>query len=286
MSGPPVVVVREPGRSALFVIVREPFEIGRGGSGLLVDDPRVSRHHLELRPDGADGVIVEDLGSANGTTLDGRLLSGAEKLGPGATLRIGDTIIKRAPSSTWGEGTVTIVFSDIESSTAQAQSYGDARWFEILAAHNEIVRHALAAHGGEEVKAQGDGFMLAFSSARNAVRCMIQVQREITAMGRSAPDPAIRIRFGAHTGEAIVDDDGDLFGYHVNAAARIADQADGGEILVSSLVREIVEARGDLRFGEPRTARLKGFSGEWTMHPVLWDTDLDDDPNPTVPADI
>lgn len=282
MSGPPVVVVREPGRSALFVIVREPFEIGRGGSGLLVDDPRVSRHHLELRPDGSDGVIVEDLGSANGTTLDGRPLSGAETLSPGAVLRIGDTIIRRAPSSTWGEGTVTIVFSDIESSTEQAQNYGDERWFEILAAHNEIVRRALASHGGEEVKAQGDGFMLAFPSARNAVRCMIQVQREISATGRESLDRPIRIRFGAHTGEAIVDDDGDLFGYHVNAAARIADQADGGEILVSSLVREIVEARGDLRFGEPRTAQLKGFSGEWTLHPVLWEPD----PDPSVPADI
>ena len=65
-------------------------------------------------------------------------------------------------------------------------------------------------------------------------------------------------------------DDGDLCGKHVVIAARVANAAHGGEILVSSLVREIVEARGDLRFGDARTVELKGLGGSWTVHPIVW----------------
>jgi adenylate cyclase len=72
-----------------------------------------------------------------------------------------------------------------------------------------------------------------------------------------------------HTGEVIRQND-DLLGRHVHIAARVGNAAQGGEILVSSLVREIVDARGDLRFGDSRTLVLKGLTGEWTLHPVLW----------------
>ena len=99
---------------------------------------------------------------------------------------------------------------------------------------------------------------------------MTEVQRALQAHARSKPTEAIRIRVGLHTGEVIQDDDGDLFGKHVVLAARIANEAKGGEILVSSLVREIVDARGDLRFGQPRTVELKGIVGTHTVHSVLW----------------
>ena len=95
---------------------------------------------------------------------------------------------------------------------------------------------------------------------------MIDAQREVS----SGLD--IRIRVGAHTGEAIADETGDLFGYHVNLAARIANEASGGEILVSSLLKEIVEARGDFAFGEPRRAELKGLTGSFLLYPVSWET--------------
>jgi class 3 adenylate cyclase len=100
---------------------------------------------------------------------------------------------------------------------------------------------------------------------------MTEVQRALQSLARSRPTEAVRIRIGLHTGEAIQDDDGDLFGKHVVLAARIANEAGGGEILVSSLVREIVDARGDLQFGEPRTVELKGIAGNHTVHPVRWD---------------
>lgn len=305
MSDSPVVVVREPGRSPLHIVITEPLEVGRGGSGLLVDDPAVSRRHLELRPDQEDGLLVHDLGSANGTTIDGKPVTEPSTFPSGSIVRFGDTTIElmrpigevaspdtpetaktsiervaaeaardkpRPPSAEWGDGTVTIVFSDIESSTELAQRFGDQRWFSSLEAHNEIVRRHVRAEGGVEIKAQGDGFMLAFASARRALRCMTQVQRTVTASGDRDPERAIRVRFGAHTGEVIVNDVGDLFGHHVNLAARIAGQAAGGEILVSSLVKEIVEARGEFTFEEPRSATLKGLGGTWLLHPVVWRT--------------
>jgi class 3 adenylate cyclase len=167
-------------------------------------------------------------------------------------------------------GTITIVFSDIEDSTAQAVEVGDTAWMEILDLHNAIVRRHVSRFRGTEVKAQGDGFMLTFGSARAALEAMIQTQRALDAWARSQPARAVRVRVGAHTGEVIRGDDGDLYGKHVVIAARVAAAARGGEILVSSLVREIVEARGDLAFGDARSVPLKGLQGLWTLHPVRW----------------
>ena len=87
---------------------------------------------------------------------------------------------------------------------------------------------------------------------------MSEVQRALEAHARSNPADAIQIRVGLHTGEVILGDDGDLFGKHVVLAARIANEAKGGEILVSSLVREIVDARGDLRVRRAASRRAQG----------------------------
>jgi class 3 adenylate cyclase len=111
--------------------------------------------------------------------------------------------------------------------------------------------------------------MLVFSSARAAVDAMVETQRALHTWARSEPTNAVRVRVGMHTGEVIRQND-DLPGRHVNIAARVGNAARGGEILVSSLVREIVHARGDLRLGDPRTVVLEGLTGEWTLHPVVW----------------
>jgi len=177
------------------------------------------------------------------------------------------------PGTAVGEtdaGTVSIVFTDIEGSTARAVELGDVRWMEVLGAHNALVRSRTARHGGREVKAQGDGFMLSFPSARKALMCMIDVQQGLAAYGRSRPLDLVRVRAGCHTGEVIVGDDGDLFGRHVVMAARIANLAAGGEILASSLVREIVESRGDIVFAPPRSVTLKGIDGTHLVHAVVW----------------
>jgi class 3 adenylate cyclase len=169
------------------------------------------------------------------------------------------------------EGTITIVFSDIESSTERATSMGDTAWMKLLNVHNEIVRRNVHAYSGREVKNQGDGFMLTFPGARRALQCMIKVQQELAALEAQNPDESVRIRVGVHTGEVIAEGD-DIFGRHVMIAARVGSQAQGREILVSALVREIASARGDLTFGEARQVTLKGIEGEHLVFPVEWQT--------------
>ena len=303
----PIVVVRQVGRTPLHISLHEPLEVGRDCNGLLLTDPQTSRRHLVLTPDDSV-VVVTDLGSTNGTFVDGRRLDAPCHLVPGMIVRLGDTTIERpsgetpmtgmgatvsslqrelrstsidlvaaavvheqqpAPALTDDSGTVTIVFSDIEDSTRRSEELGDIAWMEVLKVHNAIVRRQVARFRGTEVKSQGDGFMLVFPSARAAVDAMIETQRALQTWARSQPTNAVRVRVGMHTGEAIRQND-DLFGRHVNIAARVGNAARGGEILVSSLVREIVDSRGDLRFGEPRTMALKGLTGDWTLHPVVW----------------
>lgn len=169
--------------------------------------------------------------------------------------------------------TFTIVFSDIEQSTVLATELGDSAWLAALEVHNELVRTELRRAGGTEIKSQGDGFMLSFDSARRAVGFAINVQQAIRATRAADPTWQLHVRFGIHTGEAVRHADGDLFGRHVIVASRIADQADGDEIVVSSLVRELTEGQLDLRFEPPQTVTLKGI-GEQVVHRVAWDPEV------------
>jgi class 3 adenylate cyclase len=167
------------------------------------------------------------------------------------------------------DGTVTILFSDIEGSTAITERLGDQRWLELLRGHNAIVREQLAAHEGFEVKSEGDGFMLAFGSARKALGCATEIQRAFAQRNESADEP-IKVRIGLHTGEAIKEDE-DFFGKNVILAARIAAQAQGGEILVSSLLKELTESGGDIEFGDGREVELKGLMGPHQVFEVGWE---------------
>lgn len=320
-----VVEVRQPGRRPLLVVVEDQLDLGRECDGLLLADPEVSRRHARLALEGGRLTVV-DLGSTNGTTVNGALVTVATPVGVGDVVQVGATelrvraqpgprehataepgtsamdmakavmarfdldpdadprqtsiervaaLVEREkpapPPVHGGDGdTLTIVFSDIESSTEQALRLGDKRWFDLLAIHNSIVRNNLRRYDGSEVKSQGDGFMLTFASARRAVQCCIDVQRAFRKFGEEHPDEAIRIRIGIHTGEAIVDAGGDLFGKHIIVAARIANLADGGQILTSHVTREITSSRGDLAFGPPRTVTLKGIEGTYSVSEVSW----------------
>jgi class 3 adenylate cyclase len=166
------------------------------------------------------------------------------------------------------DGTVTMLFSDIEASTALNERVGDVRWLELLRAHHAVVRGQVQEHGGFEVKEQGDGFMIAFPSARRAVQCARAIQREIEAHLAEHPDGPIRLRIGLHTGEAIREE-ADFYGKNVVLAARIADQARGGEILASSVVRQLTESAGDVRFENERDVELDGLAGTHTVYRVI-----------------
>lgn len=272
---------------------------------MLLDDPQVSRQHLELIP-GDTGLSVRDCGSTHGTLIDGLAIKDVTELDFGSKVRIGNVTIERykgyekpqAPvikssadpdsqltsiqrvadlihpdevasiSKSQSEHTLTIVFCDIEGSTKLTVGAGDKKWYEIISGHNKLIRDKANQFDGSVVKSNGDGFMLTFLSARRAVDAFVDVQEVLETLAPSDVLKDIRIRVGIHVGEAIAGDDGDYYGRHVNIAARIADKATGGEILVSNLVKEIIEARGDIDFDEPRVVSLKGIADNYVIHPI------------------
>lgn len=162
------------------------------------------------------------------------------------------------------EGTVTLVFTDIEGSTALNASFGDRAWVQVLAAHNRVVINATDEHGGRVVKGQGDGFMLVFPSARRALACAEVIKRRL-AETFTDPGSPIRVRIGVHTGE-VVSEANDLFGHAVNYAARVAASASGDEILVSRLVHDLLQKTGEFAFDSGREVDLKGIDGRVTLY--------------------
>lgn len=168
------------------------------------------------------------------------------------------------------DGTVTILFTDIEGSTELNEALGDQLWLDLLADHDRIIRQEVAIYGGVVVKSRGDGFMLAFPSARQALAAAIGSQKALSARNAKSPEsPPIRVRIGVNTGE-VVKQSGDFFGRHVNYASRVADKARGGEILVSELTKALVQGSPEFQFGPPLQAELKGFSGSHSTFKLQW----------------
>ena len=147
-------------------------------------------------------------------------------------------------------GLRTLLFTDLESSTALTQALGDAKAQEILHGHNDAVRAALAAHEGEEVKHTGDGIFAAFGSAVSAVEAALQIQRDLAGA-------EVRVRIGLNAGEPIAEDD-DYFGTAVQLASRVCDRAEPGQILVSNVVRELCAGK-TFTFTDQGEVTLKGF---------------------------
>jgi class 3 adenylate cyclase len=168
------------------------------------------------------------------------------------------------------DGTVTILFSDMEGYTEMTERLGDLRAREILYAHNQIIREQVAKCGGFEVKSQGDGFMLAFAGVSKALRCGVAIQQAFVDYDDRHPEEPIRVRMGLHTGEALKEAD-DFLGRTVIIASRIADEAKGGQILVSALLKELTDGTGEFGFGDLREVQLKGLSQTYRIYPVEWE---------------
>jgi len=161
----------------------------------------------------------------------------------------------------------TILFTDVEGSTALTQRLGDAKAQEVLRTHNRIVRDALKAHRGSEVKTMGDGFMASFSSATGALECAIAMQTAFAAHNEAAEEP-IRVRIGLNAGEPIAEEK-DLFGTAVQLAARICAYAQPGEILAADVVQQLATGKG-FSFADKGEATLKGFEKPVRLHEVRW----------------
>lgn len=304
----PVVLVQIPGRQTLQIVVTEALEVGRDCDGLIVPHPALSPRHLtlDLNPD-TGHLVVTDLDSHNGTFYEGQRINRPTSVGPGQHVTIGDcmltvlgpraligdsspefsrTLIDDGPRSTSIDkladsirpaggaigrsgatresGTLTIVFCAIENSTTRCSAMGDANWMKLLSQHTELVTKHVKANRGRIIKNQDDGFMMTFQSARQAVVASIRIQRDVEEFTDE------KVRIGMHVGEGLMDRQGDLFGHHVNKALRVAALAEGGEIIVSDLVRRITAGRGDLVFGEPVQAVLNGITNPATIFELLW----------------
>lgn len=160
-------------------------------------------------------------------------------------------------------GRLAIMFSDIEESTALNERIGDRAFVRLIGRHDRAVRRHVERHAGHVVKSQGDGFMVAFARPEQAVRCALDIQEALSRRRNN-----IRVRIGIHTGKSVLRGD-DVFGRNVAMAARVAAQADGGQILVSSAVRDALgEDCDDLVIEPDRDTELKGFSGTHTLYSV------------------
>ena len=162
----------------------------------------------------------------------------------------------------------TILFTDMESSTALTQRLGDARFMELLRTHDAVIRDALRNHNGRDIKHTGDGIMASFVSVSGAVECAITIQRAFTTQNEQNPDIPIRVRIGLTAGEPVMEHE-DLFGAAVQLARRICDCAEPSVILVANVIREICMGKGFL-FSDIGEVVPKGFEDPVRLYEVRW----------------
>ena len=170
-------------------------------------------------------------------------------------------------------GMVTILFTDMESSTALAQRLGDAGAQEVRRTHNVIVRDALKANAGAEIKHTGDGIMASFTTASSALGCAIAIQQGVARHKEEHPDSPLGVYIGLNAGEPIAEDDPggrvDLFGTSINLAARICDHAESAQILASDVVRQLAAGKQFL-FSDLGETELRGFEDPVRLYEVRW----------------
>ena len=166
-------------------------------------------------------------------------------------------------------GLVTILFTDMASSTTLADRLGDAAAQEVRRQHNDIVRAALATNAGNEIKHTGDGIMASFATASSALDAAIAIQRGVAAHKEEHPDSPLAVYVGLNAGEPIAEDD-DLFGTSINLAARICDRAEAGQILAANVVRELAAGKQFL-FADLGETELRGFKDPVKLWELRWE---------------
>ena len=151
----------------------------------------------------------------------------------------------------------TVVFTDLVGSTEHAARLGDRRWRELLGSHDTLVRGELQRFRGREVKSMGDGFLATFDGPGRAVRCASAIRDAVGTLG-------VEVRIGVHTGEIELQDD-DVGGIAVHIAQRVMTEAQPGEIVASSTVRDLAAGSG-ITFEDRGLSRLKGLAEEWRLY--------------------
>jgi class 3 adenylate cyclase len=165
------------------------------------------------------------------------------------------------------DGALTLMLSDIADAEAAAERLGPERWERLVGDHHLLVERLVSQHGGQIVKFERDGFLASFNSAHAGLHTAVELQR--TFAGGQQDAGGLCVRVGVHSGFVMANPD-QLLGRNVVLAARIAGHARGGEILVSSTLKQYTETDTSVRF-EPRgDHHFKGLHGEHTIYSVVW----------------
>jgi DNA-binding NarL/FixJ family response regulator len=226
----------------------------------------VDEYVFEALRVGASGFLVKDTDPE--LLLQGvrAVARGDALLSPGVTRRlIGAFAAGQASASAFPASSdpdrilATVMFSDIVSSTERAAQVGDRRWRQLLDRHDELVRSQLAAHGGQEINTTGDGFLALFDAPARAIRCAVAIRDQLRALG-------IQVRIGLHAGEVELRGN-DVGGIAVHIGARVTALATGGDVMVSSTVRDLVAGSG-IGFLDRGGHALKGVPGRWQLFAV------------------
>lgn len=170
------------------------------------------------------------------------------------------------------EGTVTVLFSEIDAYPQLAQRLGEHEAVEVLRRHNETVDRVVRQHGGYPVRTDGEAYLVAFGGASRAMRCAKDLQRALVEETAELGDP-VRVRMGLHTGEAVDGASAEFLDRVVLAGAGIACQAEPGEVLVSGLLRDLAAPTGEFAFGAGREVGVGSAGGraeQLQVAPLLW----------------
>lgn len=162
------------------------------------------------------------------------------------------------------DGAVTLMLSDIADADQAAEALGPERWEQLIRDHHLLVEQLVSRHDGQVTKWQGDGFLASFNSAHAGLHAGVELQRTFTA-GPSS----LAIRVGVHSG-FVMGNPEQMMGRNVVLAARIAGQAKGGEILVSSSAKDYTESDPSFRFEPHGEYHFKGLLGEHEVFSVRW----------------
>ena len=261
-----------------YTLSGDSISLGRApDNDIVLESSGVSRHQARIAWTGSE-YILEDLDSVNGTWVNGKRLSERTRLVDGDSVTFGDVRLTfRAPDPNavtirtqpaQASGVVTVLFTDLESSTATRVRVGDTKAQEILHAHNAIVREALSRYQGKEIKHTGDGIMASFPAVSGALSCAIAIQQNVTSHVQAHPESPLQVYIGLNAGEPIVDEQ-DLFGTSVDLAARLCEHAEPGQILVSDVVRQLAAGKPFL-FSDLGKIVLRGFEDPMTLWEVSW----------------
>jgi class 3 adenylate cyclase len=241
--------------------------IGRNpDSDIHIGDATVSWNHAELHADPVTGFELRDVGSRNGTFVNGRRIDRSpivesDLLGFGdRRYRLIGTDLEPLPETASARSErrlATVLLTDIVRSTQMAAAVGDGDWQKLLAEHDAMALVSVEACGGRIIKSTGDGILAIFDRPGEALTSARDMVRKMRSLD-------LQIRVGVHTGEIVITPL-DVHGMAVHIAARVMSRAGSNQILTTSTVRDLVVGAG-IRFESQGEVELRGVAEPWRLY--------------------